>query len=108
MKLGRIKKNSKKNGKHNKYNRDNIIRRFKVYFMRNIYNYINSCFQINQRLNNDKNINLIKKLSSNETKLISKIDNINWLNTPIKNIFSKKISPRILTVHSDYNKGFIK
>ena len=76
--------------------------------MRNIYNYINSCFQINQKPNNDKNINLIKKLSSNETKLISKIDNINWLNTPIKNIFSKKISPQILTVHSDYNKAFIK
>ena len=37
MKLGRIKKNSNKRGKHDKYQRDNIIRRFKVHLMKSIY-----------------------------------------------------------------------
>ena len=36
MKLGRIKKNSNKTGKHDKYKRDNIIRRFKVHLMKSI------------------------------------------------------------------------
>ena len=36
MKLGRIKKNSEKIGKHNKYRRDNAIRRFKVHLIQNI------------------------------------------------------------------------
>ena len=53
LKLGRIKKNSNKKGKHDKFQRDNIIRRFKVFLMRNIYNYINDSFIINT--NKDKN-----------------------------------------------------
>ena len=37
VKLGRIRKNSQKKGKHGKYQRDNVIRRFKVFLMKNIY-----------------------------------------------------------------------
>ena len=40
VKLGRIKKNSNKQGKHSKYYKDNIIRRFKVHLMNNIYDFI--------------------------------------------------------------------
>ena len=37
LKPGRIKKNSSKKGKHDKFQKDNIIRRFKVFLMRNIF-----------------------------------------------------------------------
>ena len=75
-KLGRIKKNLNKNGTHNKYRKENIIRRFKVHLMKNIYDYINSCFNINNKYQNSKNINLIKKIQSDNIKLISKSENI--------------------------------
>ena len=49
IKLGRIRKNSNKLGKHNKYYKDNIIRRFKVLLMNNIYDFINSSFNKNNK-----------------------------------------------------------
>ena len=106
IKLGRIKKNSSKLGKHNKYYKDNIIRRFKVFLMNNIYDFINSSF--NKNNNFKKQIKYIKKLSSYEVKLISKKDNIKWLNSSIKTVFSQKISTKISSFHSDYNKELIK
>ena len=106
-KLGRIRKNLNKKGKHDKYQKDNIIRRFKVHLMKNIYDYINSSFNINNRNKNSKNINMIKKIRSDNIKVISKNENIAWLNSTIKNIFSQKVSSKISTVHSDYNKKLI-
>ena len=49
LKLGRKKKTSIKKGKHDKYKRDNIIRKFKVHLIQNIYDYINSLFKIKKR-----------------------------------------------------------
>ena len=106
-KLGRIKKNSNKKGKHNKFKRDNIIRRFKVHLMKNISDYINSSFTINKRFKKHKQIKFLKKLSCYDTKLISKKDNINWLNSSVKSIFSQKISNKISCFESDYNKELI-
>ncbi len=71
-KLGRIRKNLDKKGKHNKYQKDNIIMRFKVHLMKNITNYINSSFNINNRNKNSKNINIIKKIQSDNIKQILK------------------------------------
>lgn len=90
MKLGRIKKDSNKIGKHSKYRRDNIIRRFKVRLMNNIYDYINKSFIINNRKDKNKHINMLKRLSSNNVKLMSKKDNMILLNSSIKYIFSQK------------------
>ena len=95
MKLGRIKKNSNKIGKHNKYRRDNIIRRFKVRLMNNINEYINKSFIINNNNTNKKHLYLLKRLSSYNVKLMSKRDNNIWLNSSVKYIFSKKISSKI-------------
>ena len=109
IKLGRIKKNSNKKGKHNKYNKDNIIRRFKVFIMKNIYNYINNSFNINNIDNHVyKKINILKKISSFNTKSISKKDNIAWFNSKIKDIFSQKLTTKIVSFDSDYNKKLIK
>jgi hypothetical protein len=104
-KKGRHKKNSNKKGKHDKYNRDNIIRRFKVHLMRNIFNYINSLFTINQRSKKYKKI--IKMISSSNTKLISKKDNLEWLNSSLKKIFSQNVSKRAFNFNSNYNQKLI-
>ena len=50
----------------------------------------------------------MKKISSYETKLISKKDNIKWFNTKIKNIFAQKISSKFRFYDSNYNIALIK
>ena len=105
MKLGRIKKESGKKGKHDKYKRDNIIRRFKVHLMKSIYEYLNSLFLFNKNAKSKKRI--LKKLCSLDTKSISKRDNIKWLNSTIRNVFSKNITSRLSKYNRDYNKKLI-
>lgn len=107
-KLGRIKNNSSKRGKHNKFQQDNIIRKFKSKLIRNIYNYINSSFNINDKHIYKTNINYIKTISSKYTKSISKEDNINWLNSKIGEIFSQKVSTKIVSCDNDHNEKLIK
>ena len=104
-KLGRIRKTSNKRGKHDKFKRDNIIRRFKVHFMQSLYDYINSLFLINKKCMKYKKV--IKKISYYDTTLISKKDNIEWLNSSIRNIFSKNITSKISIYNNDYNKKLI-
>ena len=105
LKLGRIKKNSKKIGKHDKYKRDNIIRRFKVFLIRNIFNYINNSFNINHKT---KSLIRLKKISSIHTKTISKHDNILWLKSTIRDIFSQNLTTKIVSFDKDYNIKLIK
>ena len=105
-KRGRIKKNSFKKGKHDKNNRDNIIRKFKVKLMNSLYDYINRSFIINTN-RQTKKIKIIKKLSSNDIKSIKKEDNIKWFNSQIKNVFSQNISTKIAHYDLDYNSKLI-
>ena len=105
-KRGRIKKNSSKKGKHDKNNRDNIIRKFKVKLMNSLYDYINRSFIINTNRQTQK-IKIIKKLSSKDIKSIKKEDNIKWFNSQIKNVFSQNISTKIAHYDLDYNSKLI-
>ena len=102
LKLGRIKKDSNKRGKHDKFQQDNIIRRFKVFMMRNIYNYINNSFLINNNKKQNYKINVLKRISSFHEKSISKKDNIKWLNSKIKDIFSENLK-NFICFDFDYN-----
>lgn len=106
-KLGRIKKNSNKKGKHNKFKKDNIIRLFKVRLMKSMYDYINDSFKINKNPNNKK-IKILQKLSSKFIKCISKKDNLKWLNTKLSILFSQNISTKNVRYDSDYNKNIIR
>ena len=95
IKLGRPKKNSNKQGKHDKFQRDNILRKIKAQLIQNIFNYINISFNCNRNYKNNINkkpINVIQKINSRETKTISKSDNIKWLNSKISDIFSQKVT----------------
>ena len=47
---------------------------------------------------------MLKRLSSNNVKLMSKKDNMIWLNSSIKYIFSQKISSKISKIFTDIFK----
>ena len=104
-KKGRIKKYRNKSGKHNKYQRDNIIRLFKVHLMNNIYKYINSSFKENQ--NKPKNKKILQKISSKYIKSISKEDNIKWLNSKLSVVFSQNLSTKFVRYKSNHNEKVI-
>ena len=106
LKLGRKKKNSSKKGKHDKFQKDNIIRRFKVFLMRNIFNYINNSFIINTNKDENNRVNVLQRISSFNSKSISKQDNIKWLNSKIKDVFSENLK-KFICFDLDYNKKLI-
>ena len=106
-KLGRHKKNCTKKGKHDKFQNDNLIRKFKSHLSKNIFNYINSCFLINDNIKPEKQINVLKTLNSKTIKSISKKDNIKWLNMTLKEFFSQKISTKLCHFNLDYNEKLI-
>lgn len=111
IKLGRPKKNSNKQGKHDKFQRDNILRKIKAQLIQNIFNYINISFNCNRNYKNNINkkpINVIQKINSRETKTISKSDNIKWLNSKISDIFSQKVTTKLVCYDSNYNNRLIK
>ena len=112
-KLGRPKKeniNQFKKRKHDKFQRDNIIRKFKAQFVQNLFNYINLSFNSNQDniKNKQKPINIIQKINSSETKSISKDSNLKWLNSKIRDIFSQKISSKFVSYEPTHNYKIIQ
>ena len=108
IKLGRIKKFSCRIGKHDKYKRDNIIRKFEVHLIKNILNFVNSCFLINHNFCSKSSIKVIKKSCSCKVKLISKEDNLKWLDTKLKYIFSYNVSTKIGNCAINFNEMLIK
>ena len=107
IKLGRTKKSSNRKGKHNKLAQDNVIRKFKIQLIKNILDYVNSLFMINNYGKSKKPINIIKKTDCLFNKSISKLDNIKWLDSKLYNIFSQKVSIKLSNFDSDYNKKLI-
>lgn len=107
VKLGRSKKYSNRKGKHSKLAQDNVIRRFKVQFTKNILNYVNSLFKINNYGKSKIPIKIIKKPETSLTKSISKEDNLLWLNSRLEYIFSRHISSKLSNFESDYNEKLI-
>ena len=112
-KLGRPKKenvNQFKKRKHDKFQRDNVIRKFKAQFVQNLFNYINLSFNSNQDnvKNKQKHINIIQKINSSQTKSISKDSNLKWLNSKIRDIFSQKISSKFVSYEPTHNYKIIQ
>ena len=106
-KLGRHRKYCIKKGKHDKFQNDNLIRKFKSHLSKNIFNYVNSCFLINENIKPEKHINVLKTLNSKAIKSISKKDNIKWLNMTLKEFFSQNISTKLCHYNLDYNEKLI-
>ena len=75
--------------------------------MKNIFNYINSCFLINKNKEPRNHIKVIKNISYLNYNLISKDNNLIWFNTKIKDIFSQNISCKFTNFESNHNKNLI-
>lgn len=86
--------------------RDNLLRKFKVHLIRSIINYVNSLFLINEK--RKKKLKILRKLSSLKIKQISKTDNIDWLNSKVKNILSQNVSSKLTSCTRDFNVKIIK
>ena len=75
--------------------------------MRNIYNYINDdSFIMNTNKDKNNKIIFLQRISLFNSKSISKKDNIKWLNSKIKDIFSEHLR-KFICFDLDYNKKLI-
>ena len=74
--------------------------------MRNIFNYINKSFIINTNKDENNRVNVLQRISSFNSKSISKQDNIKWLNSKIKDVFSENLK-KFICFDLDYNKKLI-
>ena len=74
--------------------------------MKNIYNYINHSFIINNNKEKNNTVNVLQRISSFNSKSISKQDNIKWLNSKIKDVFSENLK-KFICFDLDYNKKLI-
>ena len=111
--LGRKRKNTTC-GKHNKFSKDNLTRKLKVKLFDAILNYINqSFFPIKFITSNNfvKNINneqqFFVKINQEIIKNINVKENLNLLNTKLKDIFSNEVSIKKASFGLNYNKYLI-
>ena len=110
-KVGRILKKLKNKIKapHNKYSEDNIIRKFKARFqdilLRNI-NYEHSKFM--ETKEKSTKTKLLQRINPEESRKISKADNIRWLSTKLKELFSSDLSQKCSLYDSNYNRRTIE
>jgi hypothetical protein len=86
---------------HNKMNSDNIILKIKAKLFENILEFINAILR-KMKLN----IELIK-LDYNYIKNLRRDNELNLLNTTLKDILSMNISPKFKSKDKDYNKKTI-
>ena len=70
--------------------------------MKNIYNYINHSFIINNNKEKNNIVNVLQRISLFNSKSISKKDNLKWFYSKIKDIFLK--IKKIYLYYLDYNK----
>jgi hypothetical protein len=98
-KIGRIKKNMNICfiTKHNKFSQDNIIRKIKRKFTESCRKYINYIYKQYLLKNKEKDKNDIKdcflrKVSPEIVRQIKKSENIKWLNTKLRDVYSVNIS----------------
>ena len=106
-KLGRLRKTALRKGKHDKLSQDNLIRRFKAKLINNLYEYINSLFNINNYGKSKTPIIILKKVNPSIGRSISKIENLEWLETQLKNFFSNNVSIKFSNYPYDYNEKLI-
>jgi hypothetical protein len=96
---GRIKRNISLcyRTKHNKFSQDNIIRKIKRKFIESCRKYINYIYKQYLLKNKEKDKNDIKdcflrKVSPEIVRQIKKSENIKWLNTKLRDVYSVNIS----------------
>ena len=90
---------------HNKYSRDNILRKIKVKFLHKLIKYINKIISNKYQTKIKKLIPLESELAQNNTKIYNKI----LLNLKLKDIFMNfKISQKFRLYEASHNKKVIE
>ena len=110
-KIGRIKKDSSFEGKHNKLSEDNIIRKIKRRFHEKLRLFINKEYQnyLFKKFLKRKNLNnWIKKIDPKVSRKIKKDENIKWFQSKIYEVFSENVSLRYSCQSLDLNKKKIE
>ena len=110
-KIGRMLKKLKSKFKapHNKYSEDNIIRKFKARFQDILLRYINcEHSKFMETKGKSKQTKLLQRISPEESKKISKADNIRWFSTKLKELFSSDLSQKCSLYDSNYNRRTIE
>ena len=102
-KLGRMKATQKViyEGIHDKYSLDNLIRKIKKSFIKNTYNYINFLYS---KFKGEDSARLIQRITPKKTNEIKKVENLEWFNSKLRQIFSAEISKKCSNFKSNYNK----
>ena len=106
---GRIKKEDKKEGNHNKFTDDNLRKKVKHLLIKSIMKFLNK--KIKELFNGNIGKNILKKelLTLNKTpKYESTIEyNKSLLKKTLKDIFSEDISTRFTNYTRDFNRNLI-
>lgn len=107
--LGRKRKDSLTEGKHNKYSPDNLNRKIKGMVLNTLYHFTNS--KIKKILKNEPDFDKKKdQLKKNEQSQIVNSNitfNKNFLNKTLEDIFSENISNKYKHYDLDHNKNLI-
>ena len=113
----KLNKKTKRNEPHTKYAENNIVRKFKIYLKNTLFEKINSEIQ---KIAIPKNIisinidgkeyNVDKLLAINKSQIINTnvVENLKFLNTQLKDIFSVEISKKFKNYPFNYNKLVIE
>jgi hypothetical protein len=103
-KRGRMQKNSNNKGEHTKYYHDNIFRKIRVKFWKNILKYINNIIESKYKDKIKVLIPLSGKVAQNNTLNF----NYNLFNTKLKDIFiSNEINGKFIKYDKSYNENVI-
>lgn len=121
-KPGRKKLNDSSKREHTKFSPDNIIKKIKIYlfekslgFINNIFNnYLDKKKLVNynkstrkKEIKYDDSFNVLKPLDYKYINTIKRDNELSILDKPLKDIFSKDISPKYNTFMSNSNKIII-
>ena len=105
IKRGRKKSIYSIRNEHNRMASDNIIKKIKSKLFKKCIDFINKI--INEKPENKKGIKLINIDYKYINQLNREID-LNYLKSPLKDLFSKEISPKYKTKDKDFNKIIIE
>ena len=111
IKKGRMTNKLKENylGIHDKFSEDNLIRKIKASFLEKSMNYVNKQYGDYLKKRGIKKLyRLIQRISPEESRKIKKEENLTFLKTPLKIIFSNKLSKKCSLYDPDYNKKQIE
>ena len=109
--MGRRKREKKYKTKasHNKFNKDNIVRKIKIHFLNAGIKYINKKYNEFQKLKLKRtNQKFLQKLEQKYTDYLTKKEEKIFLSKKLNEILSDTVSKRCKNHNKDYNKKNIK